>query len=81
MYICSSCGQRTQKGEPMVRVVTGTRIKVYPVRGRANRWCEAKRTWPDDPGGVGVEIVNEGGFCPKCVAAAAPAERGTGLTG
>lgn len=67
MYLCSNCGKQSQRGEPLTKVVLQTRVKTYPFRERANRYCEAKRTWPDDPGGTGHEVVQEGQLCPRCV--------------
>jgi hypothetical protein len=74
MFKCDACGQMAHRGEPQAMRVVATREKVYPVRGQANRLCRRTNTYPDDPGGKGIEVVKEERVCLRCEAAAAPAK-------
>jgi hypothetical protein len=54
-------------------VAIQSRRRLYPFRPRANRFVRLvdgkwKQIHTDDPGGVGVEIVQEATACPACAA-------------
>ena len=53
----------------MLREVVETRVKLYPVREKAN-WVMNRRKnkyeWVDDAGGEGKEIVRELALCARC---------------
>jgi hypothetical protein len=53
----------------MQRAVAETRVKLYPVRLRANHVMnrqKGKLVWVDDAGGEGKEIVRELALCARC---------------
>lgn len=60
-------------GTPAHRVVVQTRAKAYPYRREAKMERKLKangkreKTWIDDPGGCGTEIVREVTVCPQCL--------------
>lgn len=53
----------------MLREVVETRVKLYPVREKAN-WVMNRRknrfVWVDDAGGEGKEVVRELALCARC---------------
>lgn len=51
----------------MLREVVETRVKLYPVREKANHVMKrGKLVWVDDAGGEGREIVRELSLCARC---------------
>lgn len=53
MFKCQTCKKQIKPGEGMVRRVVKTRDKIYPSR-------------EGDPGGKGIEIVEERCECEAC---------------
>lgn len=54
----------------MRREVVETRVKLYPIRKRANyvmKQLKGKMMWIDDAGGEGREIVRELSLCARCL--------------
>ncbi|MEX1231563.1 MAG: hypothetical protein WEB58_15045 [Planctomycetaceae bacterium] len=76
MYRCEKCGVLVPPRTPANRLVIETREKHYPYRSKANRVAyidekgKHKIDYVDDPGGTGLEIVQELNVCPKCARAA-----------
>jgi hypothetical protein len=55
----------------MLREVVELRVKLYPVRERANhvmKQSKGRLVWIDDAGGEGKEIVRELALCARCKA-------------
>jgi hypothetical protein len=79
-YICQLCGQAVKEKIRAIRLVTRTREKFYPYRAKANPGFQTKNGQVirplrksnkrndriDDPGGKGVETVEEIAVCPNC---------------
>lgn len=71
MYRCEQCKEVVGPRVPQLRAVAETRVKLYPVRERANHVMKrGKRVWVDDAGGEGREIVRELALCARCHTAA-----------
>ncbi len=67
MYRCEQCKEVVGPGVSMQREVRETRVKLYPVREKANHVMKrGKLTWVDDAGGEGREIVRELSVCARC---------------
>jgi len=69
MYRCGICTKtiapRTSLGG---KVTTRFRPHRHPARAKANRRIRVDDKWvrPDDPGGIGQQIVAEVDACPLC---------------
>jgi hypothetical protein len=61
MYKCDNCGKSTRPGEKIRRVVTSVRSKTYPARTYKRKGHSIT-----DPGGFGMETINEVKTCVGC---------------
>lgn len=68
MYRCDQCKEVVGPRIPLLREVVETRVKLYPVREKANHVMKrGKLVWVDDAGGEGKEIVRELSLCARCL--------------
>lgn len=67
MFPCGICLRTTEPGEKATRLVVKTRTVIYPKIFDAHQFrMEGKKEIRDDPGGRGIEIVQEVTACPAC---------------
>ncbi|MBU2712990.1 hypothetical protein [Zooshikella harenae] len=67
MFICQHCKSQVSAREPSFLFTAKTRDKIYPSRASVNKYRqEHKIKNTDDPGGVGVETVEEKQVCKLC---------------
>jgi hypothetical protein len=72
-FICNFCAKAQPAGTAAHKVVTQYRMFQHPVRPKAmvkviEKNGKKKKEWVTDPGGVGLQIVQEVLTCPQCAA-------------
>lgn len=77
-YRCDKCRKPVKPGTDCNLVAVATRTRHYPFRKAVNRPIKyvengkPKVRFPDDPGGVGREVVTELKLCPACAGKSTP---------
>lgn len=73
MYRCEICGESSKPGDQAYHIIVETRDVSYPRRAHSQAPMKRKdrtkrKRWRPDPGGSGMEIVNEALACVDCAA-------------